>query len=306
MTSSAPVIETQGLTKTYGSVKALDGLSLSIPRGGVYGVLGPNGAGKSTLFRTLLGLIRPTEGTATIMGGPIGDVTAMRRMGSMIETPRFPPYLTARQVLQWLGHAHGGVPDADIRRWLERVGLTEAADRKVRGFSVGMLQRLGVAAALMTRPDLVILDEPTSGMDPPGIQEMRALIRSLADNEGVTIILASHQLQEVQRVCDRVAIFNRGKVVAEGRVSELTASGERLRLSATPLARVMAVLGERGSLDGDAVLASVPRSEAPSLIRALVEGGIEIDEARWVGADLESVFMTETGWTGVKESLHVG
>lgn len=306
MTSSAPVIETQGLTKTYGSVKALDGLSLSIPRGGVYGVLGPNGAGKSTLFRTLLGLIRPTEGTATIMGGPIGDVTAMRRMGSMIETPRFPPYLTARQVLQWLGHAHGGVPDADIRRWLERVGLTEAADRKVRGFSVGMLQRLGVAAALMTKPDLVILDEPTSGMDPPGIQEMRALIRSLADNEGVTIILASHQLQEVQRVCDRVAIFNRGKVVAEGRVSELTASGERLRLSATPLARVMAVLGERGSLDGDAVLASVPRSEAPSLIRALVEGGIEIDEARWVGADLESVFMTETGWTGVKESLHVG
>ena len=306
MTSSAPVIETQGLTKTYGSVKALDGLSLSIPRGGVYGVLGPNGAGKSTLFRTLLGLIRPTEGTATIMGGPIGDVTAMRRMGSMIETPRFPPYLTARQVLQWLGHAHGGVPDADIRRWLERVGLTEAADRKVRGFSVGMLQRLGVAAALMTKPDLVILDEPTSGMDPPGIQEMRALIRSLADNEGVTNILASHQLQEVQRVCDRVAIFNRGKVVAEGRVSELTASGERLRLSATPLARVMAVLGERGSLDGDAVLASVPRSEAPSLIRALVEGGIEIDEARWVGADLESVFMTETGWTGVKESLHVG
>ena len=306
MTSSAPVIETQGLTKTYGSVKALDGLSLSIPRGGVYGVLGPNGAGKSTLFRTLLGLIRPTEGTATIMGGPIGDVTAMRRMGSMIETPRFPPYLTARQVLQWLGHAHGGVPDADIRRWLVRVGLTEAADRKVRGFSVGMLQRLGVAAALMTKPDLVILDEPTSGMDPPGIQEMRALIRSLADNEGVTIILASHQLQEVQRVCDRVAIFNRGKVVAEGRVSELTASGERLRLSATPLARVMAVLGERGSLDGDAVLASVPRSEAPSLTRALVEGGIEIDEARWVGADLESVFMTETGWTGVKESLHVG
>lgn len=306
MTSSAPVIETQGLTKTYGSVKALDGLSLSIPRGGVYGVLGPNGAGKSTLFRTLLGLIRPTEGTATIMGGPIGDVTAMRRMGSMIETPRFPPYLTARQVLQWLGHAHGGVPDADIRRWLERVGLTEAADRKVRGFSVGMLQRLGVAAALMTRPDLVILDEPTSGMDPPGIQEMRALIRALADDEGVTIVLASHQLQEVQRVCDRVAIFNRGKVVAEGRVSDLTAAGERLRLSATPLARVMAVLGERGSLDGDAVLASVPRNEAPALIRALVEAGVEIDEARWVGADLESVFMTETGWTGLKEPTHAG
>lgn len=300
------VIETRRLTKTYGTVKALDGLDLSIPRGGVYGVLGPNGAGKSTLFRTLLGLIRPTEGEATVMGGRIGDPAAMRRMGSMIETPRFPPFLTARQVLEWLGRAHGGVTTADIAAWLERVGLSEAADRRVRGFSVGMLQRLGVAAALMTRPDLVILDEPTSGMDPPGIQEMRALIRSLADNDGVTVILASHQLQEVQRVCDRVAIFNRGKVAAEGRVSDLTAAGEQLRLSVTPLAQALSVLGDRARLDGDAVLAAIPRTEAPAAIRALVEAGVEIEEARWVGADLEAVFMTETGWTGVKEASHAG
>jgi ABC-2 type transport system ATP-binding protein len=300
------VIETRALTKAYGAVKALDGLTLSIPRGGVYGVLGPNGAGKSTLFRTLLGLIRPTEGEASVMGGRVGDPASMRRMGSMIETPRFPPFMTARQVLEWLGRAHGGVARTDIVAWLERVGLSEAADRKVRGFSVGMLQRLGVAAALMTKPDLVILDEPTSGMDPPGIQEMRALIRSLADHDGVTVILASHQLQEVQRVCDRVAIFNRGRVVAEGRVSDLTASGERLRLSATPLARVLTVLGDRASLDGDAVLAAIPRREGPAAIRALVEAGVEIEEARWIGADLEAVFMTETGWTGVKERPHVG
>ena len=300
------VIETRALTKAYGAVKALDGLTLSIPRGGVYGVLGPNGAGKSTLFRTLLGLIRPTEGEASVMGGLIGDPASMRRMGSMIETPRFPPFMTARQVLEWLGRAHGGVARTDIVAWLERVGLSEAADRKVRGFSVGMLQRLGVAAALMTKPDLVILDEPTSGMDPPGIQEMRALIRSLADHDGVTVILASHQLQEVQRVCDRVAIFNRGRVVAEGRVSDLTASGERLRLSATPLARVLTILGDRASLDGDAVLAAIPRHEGPAAIRALVEAGVEIEEARWIGADLEAVFMTETGWTGVKERPHVG
>ncbi len=300
------VIETRALTKAYGAVKALDGLTLSIPRGGVYGVLGPNGAGKSTLFRTLLGLIRPTEGEASVMGGRVGDPASMRRMGSMIETPRFPPFMTARQVLEWLGRAHGGVARTDIVAWLERVGLSEAADRKVRGFSVGMLQRLGVAAALMTKPDLVILDEPTSGMDPPGIQEMRALIRSLADHDGVTVILASHQLQEVQRVCDRVAIFNRGRVVAEGRVSDLTASGERLRLSATPLARVLTVLGDRASLDGDAVLAAIPRHEGPAVIRALVAAGVEIEEARWIGADLEAVFMTETGWTGVKERPHVG
>jgi ABC-2 type transport system ATP-binding protein len=176
----------------------------------------------------------------------------------------------------------------------------------VRGFSVGMMQRLGVAAALMTRPELVILDEPTSGMDPPGIQEMRALIRSLADHDGVTVILASHQLQEVQRVCDRVAILNRGKVVAEGRVSELTASGERLRLAVTPLARAMAVLGDRASLEGDALIAAVPRAEAAAVIRALVDGGVEIEEARWIGADLEQVFMSETGWTGVKGTSHAG
>lgn len=300
------VIEIRGLTKTYGSVKALDGLSLSIPRGGVYGVLGPNGAGKSTLFRTLLGLIRPTAGDATVMGGRMGDPRAMRRMGSMIETPRFPPFLTARQVLEWLGRAHGGVARADIDAWLARVGLAEAADRRVRGFSVGMLQRLGVAAALMTKPDLVILDEPTSGMDPPGIQEMRALIRDLADRDGVTVVLASHQLLEVQRVCDRVAILNKGRVVTEGLVSDLTASAGRLRLSVTPIAKAMAVLGDRGALDGDSVIAAVERAEAPALIRDLVQAGVDIEEAAWMGVDLEEVFMSETGWAGAPGGDHAG
>jgi ABC-2 type transport system ATP-binding protein len=302
----SPVIEALGLTKTYGTVRALDGLDLSIPRGGVYGVLGPNGAGKSTLFRILLGLIRPTEGSAAVMGGPVGQVASMRRMGSMIETPRFPPYMTARQVLRWLALEHGVGAEVDIPAWLERVGLTEAADRKVKGFSVGMLQRLGVAAALMSKPELVILDEPTSGMDPPGIQEMRALIRSLADQDGVTVILASHQLQEVQRICDRVAILHKGRLVREGAVSELTATGERLRLSVTSPDQVLAILGARGARDGAAILADVPRAEGPALIRALVEAGIAIDEARWVGDDLESVFFTETGSTRAPETPHAG
>ena len=302
------VIETRNLTKTYGAVRALDGLSLSIPRGGVYGVLGPNGAGKSTLFRILLGLIRPTDGEASVMGGRIGDVAASRRMGSMIETPRFPPFMTARQVLVWLSAAHGLKPDAArVSGWLERVGLTEAADRKVRGFSVGMMQRLGVAGALITDPELVILDEPTSGMDPPGIQEMRALIRSLAERDGITVILASHQLLEVQRVCDRVAILNRGKLVREGAVSELTASGERLRLSVTPISKTLEIVsslpGASGVLEGDAVMATLPRAAAPALLRALVQGGVDIDEARWIGADLESVFMSETGSVQHPESI---
>ncbi|MGV8928327.1 MAG: ABC transporter ATP-binding protein [Brevundimonas sp.] len=304
-----PVIEVVGLTKTYGTVRALDGLDLSIPRGGVYGVLGPNGAGKSTLFRILLGLIRATEGSATVMGGGVGDLTAMRRMGSMIETPRFPPYMTARQVLRWLALEHGVAGEVDVPHWLERVGLTEAADRKVRGFSVGMLQRLGVAAALLNRPELLILDEPTSGMDPPGIQEMRALIRNLADHDGVTVILASHQLLEVQRVCDRVAILNKGRLVREGAVSELTAVGERMRLMVGPadkVAAVLAVLGTRGARDGNAVLADVSRAEGPALIRGLVEQGVDIHEARWVGTDLESIFFTETGAVHAPETIHAG
>ncbi len=300
-----PLIHVVGLTKTYGVVRALDGLDLSIPRGGVYGVLGPNGAGKSTLFRILLGLIRASDGSASIMGGGVGDVAAMRRMGSMIETPRFPPYLTARQVLHWLALEHG-LGGADIPYWLERVGLGEAADRKVRGFSVGMMQRLGVAAALMSRPELVILDEPTSGMDPPGIQEMRALIRSLATDDGVTVVLASHQLLEVQRVCDRVAILNKGRLVREGAVSELTAVGERLRLAVTQTAQVLEVLGAKGAAEGDAVLADIRRDEGPALIRALAAAGVDIHEARWVGTDLESIFFTETGAVQAPEADHAG
>ena len=298
------VIETRGLTKTYGAVRALDGLDLSIPRGGVYGVLEPNGAGKSTLFRILLGLIRASDGSATVMGGAVGEVAAMRRSGSMIETPRFPPFMTARQVLEWLARAHGVSGEADIPYWLERVGLTQAAYRKVRGFSVGMMQRLGVAAALLNRPELVILDEPTSGMDPPGIQEMRALIRSLATDDGVTVVLASHQLLEVQRVCDRVAILNKGKLVREGAVSELTSVGERLRLAAGPKDKILAVLGAKGVAEGDAVLADVARADAPGLIRALVEQGVDITEARWVGTDLESIFFTETGSVQAPEAIH--
>lgn len=297
------VIETRGLTKTYGTVHALAGLDLTIPKGGVYGVLGPNGAGKSTLFRILLGLIRPTAGSASVMGGAVGNIASMRRMGSMIETPRYPPYLTARQALKWLALSHGMSDSVDIPRWLDRVGLTEAADRRVRGFSVGMLQRLGVAAALLNEPELIILDEPTSGMDPPGIQDMRALIRSLADDDGVTVVLASHQLLEVQRICDRVAIMNKGKLVREGTVSELTAVGARLSLSVTPMDKALDLLGGKGRQEGAHLLVGVPRAEGPAVIRALVQGGVDIDEARWVGADLESIFFTETGAVQTPEAI---
>jgi ABC-2 type transport system ATP-binding protein len=191
------------------------------------------------------------------------------------------------------GAQKSGKGNADIGGWLERVGLTQAADRSTSGYSVGMKQRLGLAAAFFTKPELVILDEPTSGMDPAGIQEIRALIVDLAQREGVTVILASHQLDEVRRVCDRVAILSKGKVVAEGAVAELTAGEARLRISAaSPIAQVLAVLGDKGKADGaDAVLADIRRDEAPVLIRALVEAGVDITEARWREADLEGVYL---------------
>jgi len=287
-----------GLTKTFGSgptaVRALDDFSLDIPRGGVFGVLGPNGAGKSTLFRLALGLIRPTSGQTRLLDAPAGDISALRRIGSMIETPRFHPYMTARDTLTMLSTLSGERKPA-ISDWLARVGLTEAADRATKGFSVGMKQRLGLAAALITRPEAVILDEPTSGMDPSGILEIRALIRELADRDGVTVILASHQLDEVQRVCDRVAFLARGKVTASGTVAALTGGQEKLRLLATPQAAVLDILGDRGAADGEATLASVTRAQAPDLIRALAGRGVDVIEARWVGGDLERAYLFHTG-----------
>jgi ABC-2 type transport system ATP-binding protein len=285
-------LEADRLTKTYGAVRALDDFSIAIPAGGVFGVLGPNGAGKSTLFRIALGLVRPTSGSASLFGAPAGDIRALRKVGAMIETPRYPAYLTARDTLKMLA-LESGTKNADIDGWLERVGIAHAADRATSGFSVGMKQRLGLAAAFFTKPELVILDEPTSGMDPAGIQEIRALIVDLAQREGVTVILASHQLDEVKRVCDRVAILSKGKIAAEGSVDALTAGDARLRITvASPIAQVLAVLGAKGAADGpDAVLADIRREEAPALIRSLVEAGVEITEARWREADLEGVYL---------------
>lgn len=285
-------LEADRLTKTYGAVRALDDFSLAIPAGGVFGVLGPNGAGKSTLFRIALGLVRPTSGAVRLSGAAPGDITALRKVGAMIETPRYPAYLTGRDTLKLLA-LESGLKSPDIDGWLERVGIAHAADRSTSGYSVGMKQRLGLAAAFFTKPELVILDEPTSGMDPAGIQEIRALIVDLAQREGVTVILASHQLDEVRRVCDRVAILSKGKVVAEGAVAELTAGEARLRITAaSPIAQVLGLLGAKGVADGaDAALADIRRDEAPALIRSLVEAGVEITEARWRDADLEGVYL---------------
>jgi ABC-2 type transport system ATP-binding protein len=288
------LIEANNLGKSFGAIHALDGLSLSIPKGGVYGVLGANGAGKSTFFRICLGLIRPSQGQLGILGTPAGDARILRRIGAMIETPRYYPFLTARETLVMLSRA-SGTDNPRIDQWLTRVGLTDAAERNVHHFSVGMKQRLGIAAALIARPELVILDEPTSGMDPAGIQEIRALLRSLADQDGVTVVLSSHLLDEVQKVCDRVAIFDHGRLISEGRIDSLIAGQERLRLLASPVERVLSILGSSASRDRDGVLVQVSRKDAPALLRTLIAQNIDLTEARWVGGELETFYLQQTG-----------
>lgn len=292
-------IQAIDIEKSFGQgstrVAALDGLSIKVPLGGVYGILGRNGAGKSTLFRLCLGLIRPDKGRLFVLGRkPGNDEDLSDMLGSMIETPQFYNFLTASETLHMLGRLNGLRGKLDVEGLLERVGLISAAARKVHGFSVGMKQRLGIAVALLSRPQLLILDEPTSGMDPVGIQDVRALIRSLADEDGTTVVLASHQLDEVKNLCDRVAIIDQGRLVMEGEVSALLGPTTRLRLAVDPILPVLELLGERAERSGNAVLVSVPRDDTPQLLASLIARGTRIFEARWVADDLEHLFMRKT------------
>jgi ABC-2 type transport system ATP-binding protein len=178
---------------------------------------------------------------------------------------------------------------------LERVGLTDAARRRTRTFSMGMRQRLALAAALLHRPELLILDEPTNGLDPAGIQDMRVLIRGLVEKDGVTVILSSHLLDEVQKVCDRVAILDHGKLIAEGAVADLVGSRDLFFLRASPVGAVLAILGPRGRPHGDGVAAEIDAADVPALIRQLAAAGVDIHEARWLAPTLEEIFLSRTG-----------
>lgn len=287
-------LEASQLVKRYKDhIYALANLDLSVEAGGVFGLLGPNGAGKSTFLRIVVDLVRPTSGTIKLFGGQ-GGKAARRRIGAYIEGARFPPYLTATQILEWMattaGHSRSCAPAL-----LERVGLTSAAHRPVDGFSLGMKQRLGIATAMIGNPELIILDEPTNGLDPVGIAEIRALVRSIAHNDGATVLLSSHLLNEVQRVCDQVAIIDRGRLVVQGSISSLISGERKLRIRADPLAAVEQIVGDRGRREDDVVFVTITEADAPNLIAALCNAGISIFEAAWQSDDLESVFMKSTG-----------
>jgi ABC-2 type transport system ATP-binding protein len=288
-------VEIIGISKRFGrgaaAVEALVDLSLTIPAGGVYGLVGPNGAGKSTLLRIVTGLLFADSGGIRLFGEP-GSAETRRRLGAFIEAPTFYPFLTGAELLAVLGATSGVRPDAD--GLLRRVGLKEAGGRRIAGYSLGMKQRLGIAAALVGNPEVVILDEPTNGLDPDGMLEMRHLIRGLVDRDGLTVLVSSHLLDEVERMCDRVAILTKGRLAAEGAVSELLGDEARLWLDVRPVEAVLARLGDRASRENGGIAARIERSEAPALLAALATDGVEIFEARWLRRDLEAVFFTET------------
>jgi ABC-2 type transport system ATP-binding protein len=216
VTDAPPPIEVRGLVKRYGELTAVAGVDLTVRAGDVYGYLGPNGAGKTTSLRMMLGLISPTEGTIRLFGkDPTQSVHALAGVAGFVEAPTFYPYLTARRNMQMMAAFDGGDASERVAGALETVELTGRADDRVGGYSHGMRQRLGIAAALLRDPKLLLLDEPATGLDPAGMRDMRLLIRRLAD-EGMTVLLSSHLMNEVEELCNRVAIVRSGKIVYEG------------------------------------------------------------------------------------------
>jgi len=298
------VIEIEGLRKTYrglrrGRTVALDGLDLEVPEGEVFGFLGPNGAGKTTTIRCLLGLVRPDGGRMRILGReiPAGLAGAIGKIGAIVEQPSFFPRFSARRNLEILARLRR-LPTSAIDDVLERVGLADRQRDAVRTYSLGMKQRLGIAAALLKDPALLLLDEPANGLDPAGIVEVRELIRSLG-REGRTVFVSSHILPEVQQVADRVAILSRGRAVASGPVADVLAGvgGGRLAVKVADMEagrRALAAAGYRVRTDGERLLVEAPPEAAADVNRALAERGLYLHELRPEGPDLEAAFLELT------------
>ncbi|NJK79951.1 MAG: ATP-binding cassette domain-containing protein [Chloroflexaceae bacterium] len=296
-------IQTIDLTKRYKQRLAVESLSLEVQRGEVFGFLGPNGAGKTTTIAMLLGLVRPTAGQALLFGHDVqhDPVAALRNVGAMIEAPAFYPYLSGRDNLRVLARADG-VPPARIDAVLAAVELSSRARDRFGTYSQGMKQRLAIAAALLADPDLIMLDEPTNGLDPAGTVEVRELIRSLA-TEGRTIFLCSHLLHEVEQVCSRVAIIKAGRRIAQGSVRELLQRGQVVQVRvvgavAPAVALLQQVEWVRGvQHDGDLLLVDAPAARAPEINALLTRNDILVAEIRTREESLEQFFLEVTEHT---------
>jgi ABC-type multidrug transport system ATPase subunit len=296
--TSELLVETRGLTKRYGdAMTAVDALDLRVGRGEVYGFLGPNGAGKTTTLRMLVGLIRPTSGHVTVAGQPAGHPAGLARVGSLIESPAFYPYLSGRENLRVLAD-YCGIGYRRVDEVLDVVDLVPRAGDRYGTYSHGMKQRLGVAAAMLKSPDLLILDEPTNGFDPQGMAEMRGLVRRLGQDRR-TVLLSSHLLGEVEHVCDRVGIIHRGRLVAESAVSELRGQAG-LVLHAEPMDRARAVLQDMLGTDAvtqvnGSLRLAAGRERAGEVSLALAGAGVAVTELGVVERSLEDVFFQLTG-----------
>jgi ABC-2 type transport system ATP-binding protein len=302
-------VETRGLVKRFGANIAVNGVDLLIPRGCAFGYLGPNGAGKTTLIRVLLGLTRADAGTMALLGNPVPrhrDV-ALARVGAIVDEPRFHGHLTGRQNLQVLAAAREPAARTRIESSLERVGILHRADDRVSKYSMGMRQRLGVAACLIGDPELLILDEPMNGLDPAGMHDMRNMIRSLVA-EGRTVVLSSHLLDEVQRTCDAVAIVDRGNVIRQGPISELLAGASfTLQVECSDPDRASSLIAQTNlsatiEVEAGGLTITLPAGTARDVIaevaRVLVTGEVSVYRLQPVQASLESWFLQVTSRLG--------
>ena len=304
-TERSLAIQTSGMTKRFGSATVVDNVSLEVPTGSVFGFLGPNGSGKTTSIRMLLGLLTPDAGDVAVLGRPIPSAIpeVLPSVGALIDGPAFYPWLSGRKNLLRLD-AFGSDPQRVTRKQrvdeaLARVGLTAAGDKKFKAYSLGMRQRLGLANALLRPRQLLILDEPTNGMDPQGTREIRHLIRELADH-GTTVCLSSHLLAEIEQVCTHVAVMRLGKLRSQGSLQELRATtSERLRISTPDLALAQQTLREIGvvsQIDADGTLSADPSGHLPEeLNRALVQAGVAVRRLVLESPTLEDTFVALTG-----------
>ncbi|HZM90441.1 MAG TPA: ATP-binding cassette domain-containing protein [Blastocatellia bacterium] len=296
------LIETHGLTRRFGKQLAVDDVSLVVPEAGVYGFLGPNGAGKTTAIRMLLGLCRPNAGEVHLFGLPLAAnrLSLLRRVGALVESPSLYPHLTGRENLEVTRRVLGAQREL-IDTALRSTKLTQDANRRVREYSLGMRQRLGLALALLTKPELLILDEPTNGLDPAGIHEMRDMIRRLPAEFGVTVFLSSHLLSEVEQIASHIGIIHEGRLLFQGTLSELQADQQvQLTLGVNEADQAMDTLTAAGwsvqrRADGLLSVSAKTSDEAVRINKLLVEQGIEVFHLSLVRASLEDIFLTLTG-----------
>lgn len=303
--SETSVLKAEKISKRFGDVQAVKDLSLTVSEGDIFGFLGPNGAGKTTSIRMILGLITPTSGKASMFGFDVRSnfKSAIRNVGALVEGPAFYPYLSGRKNLRLFGRLSGGVTEERIKEVLGLVGLGRRGDHKVKGYSQGMRQRLGIGLALLHQPRLLILDEPTNGLDPQGMREVRNLIRRIRDEECTTIFLSSHLLGELEMVCDRIGIIFRGEIVKEGRMDSLVGSGSdkvTLQVGDGEDKKAENFLKEKFNIDAEVVRKGWLEFEKGDhelhpINRALMDQGFEVSSISARRKSLEEYFVELTG-----------